>query len=146
MPTISFLEKDGSRRPLMIERDLIVLPGTHFLTDAQWETTQKAFGASGYIARGELYDEEHPPVREKRVAANATKPVPKKIDEDDTSPSVAEITEFCKMISAMKVEDAEQHIVGLEAIHKPALVALIAKDNREAIRQIAKERLAFLDG
>jgi hypothetical protein len=142
MPTIVFEEKSGARRPLIVERDLIVLPGVHDMTEEQWEKVQSAFGAKGYIERKELYDDANPPPREKRKPTTPAKPPAAKQETEDNSPE--EIREFVAQISKMKVDEAEQYIVGLDV--KPALVALLAKDNRQAIKDMAKARLEFLNG
>ena len=165
MPVISFIEKDGGCRPMVISGDLIVLPGTYELTQAQWDIVRATKGCAGYIARGELYDEANPPPRTPRAPQNAdagAAGAARAADAGaagagagaagagaagagaggDDAPSASDIADFLKEISGMSVEDATPHIENLEI--KAALVALISKDNRSEIVNLAQARLVAL--
>lgn len=130
MARVSFIEKNGGRRLLLIPggtgEDIHVLPGTHEMPDAQWDRVKRHKGAAGYIARGELFETE--PER---------KPTPTAMNE--TGHDSNDILDAVKEISRLSVEDA---IAALnECDVKEVFVALLAKDNREAIRQYCEKRI-----
>ena len=145
MPRVTFLEKSGDRRVLVSAHGILVMPGIHDMTAADWEAVAADRGSAGLLARGELFAGVPLPAATRERAPMPLPPPEVAPTEPPDAPeehTAEELEQFCRDVSAMPAEEAIALISGVSVV--PALIALLAKDNRAAIVEACADRLAAL--